>query len=44
MNTRTSPALYLDRNKNKGTGCSKQGYECIEHEKLSNITLRQKQK
>ena len=44
MNTKNSPALYLDRNKNKGTGFSKKGYECIEHEKQSNITLRQKQK
>ena len=44
MNTRNYPALYLDRNKNKGTGCSKKGYECNEHEKLSSIIPRQKQK
>ena len=44
MNTRNSPALYLDRNKNKGTACSKKGYGCNEHEKLSSITLRHKLK
>ena len=44
MNTKNSPALYLDRNKNKGTAYSKKGYECNEHEKLSSIIPRQKQK
>ena len=44
MNMRNYPTLHLDRNKNKGTAYSKKGYECNEHEKLSSIIPRQKQK
>jgi hypothetical protein len=29
----------IDTNKSKGTTCGKKGYECKEHERLSNITL-----